>query len=189
MGLLSNAGPPSWHPAPDNVKKVCAAAGQYCKVRTTPITSRYSPVKEHRLSRMHEQGIYKGLWDLWPVRRLLSESCCLVSVRRPLWWEVGSVICQAQSVVICRYLHLICLTQFSNVYYWYSLFTSCALYTLLCHSLQILNFVRFTNIITVTVKNNNTVDWHTVVTISDKYKKLQRSRYNMHFAFLLWLWP
>jgi hypothetical protein len=34
MGLLTNAGPSEWHPAPDSLKKVCAAAGQYCKVRT-----------------------------------------------------------------------------------------------------------------------------------------------------------
>lgn len=33
MGLLSNAGPPSWHPAPEHVKEACAAAGQYCKER------------------------------------------------------------------------------------------------------------------------------------------------------------
>jgi hypothetical protein len=31
---------------------------------------------------------------LLSVRRLLSESCCLVSVGRPLWREVGSVICK-----------------------------------------------------------------------------------------------
>lgn len=34
MGLLTNAGPPEWHPAPDSLRQVCAAAGQYCKVRT-----------------------------------------------------------------------------------------------------------------------------------------------------------
>jgi len=34
MGLLTNAGPAQWHPAPDSLKQVCAAAGQYCKVRT-----------------------------------------------------------------------------------------------------------------------------------------------------------
>jgi hypothetical protein len=34
MGLLTNDGPPEWHPASDKLKKICAAAGQYCKVRT-----------------------------------------------------------------------------------------------------------------------------------------------------------
>jgi hypothetical protein len=29
----------------------------------------------------------------------LSESCCVVSVGRPLWWEVGSVSCQSLSSV------------------------------------------------------------------------------------------
>jgi hypothetical protein len=40
----------------------------------------------------------------------LSEDCCrkvarLVSVWRPLWREVGSVICHCQSAVIYQYLH------------------------------------------------------------------------------------
>jgi hypothetical protein len=42
---------------------------------------------------------------LLSARRLLSESCCLVSVGRPLWREVGSVICHSQSTVIYNYLH------------------------------------------------------------------------------------
>jgi hypothetical protein len=41
MGLLTNAGPMPWHPASDNLKKVCAAAGQYCKVRIRPAASGY----------------------------------------------------------------------------------------------------------------------------------------------------
>jgi hypothetical protein len=32
---------------------------------------------------------------LFPVGRLLSESCSLVSVGRPLWWEDGSAVCNA----------------------------------------------------------------------------------------------
>jgi hypothetical protein len=39
------------------------------------------------------------------VRRLMSKICCLVSVGRPLWREVESVICYSQSVVIYQYLH------------------------------------------------------------------------------------
>ncbi|XP_071560365.1 uncharacterized protein [Temnothorax nylanderi] len=31
MGLLTNNGPPSWHPASDETKKQCANAAQYCK--------------------------------------------------------------------------------------------------------------------------------------------------------------
>jgi hypothetical protein len=42
---------------------------------------------------------------LLSVRSLFSESCCLVSVGRPLWQEVGSVICHSQSVVIYQCLH------------------------------------------------------------------------------------
>jgi hypothetical protein len=36
---------------------------------------------------------------------LLSEICRLVSVERPLWREVGTVICHSQSVVIYQYVH------------------------------------------------------------------------------------
>jgi hypothetical protein len=36
---------------------------------------------------------------------LFSESCCLVSVGRPLRREVGSVICHSESAVIYQYLH------------------------------------------------------------------------------------
>lgn len=31
MGLLTEAGPPDWHPAPENLKDRCAAAGRYCR--------------------------------------------------------------------------------------------------------------------------------------------------------------
>ncbi|KAJ9573803.1 hypothetical protein L9F63_008840 [Diploptera punctata] len=31
MGLLSNSGVHPWHPAPENIKKVCAEAGKYCQ--------------------------------------------------------------------------------------------------------------------------------------------------------------
>jgi hypothetical protein len=42
---------------------------------------------------------------LHSVRRLFSESYCLVSVGRPLWREVGSVICHSQCIVMYQYLH------------------------------------------------------------------------------------
>ncbi|XP_054271456.1 uncharacterized protein LOC128992079 [Macrosteles quadrilineatus] len=31
MGLLTNQGPPEWHPATDKLKTICRDAGQYCK--------------------------------------------------------------------------------------------------------------------------------------------------------------
>nr|CAD7464156.1 unnamed protein product [Timema tahoe] len=31
MGLLSNAGPPDWHPATNEIKMVCREAAKYCK--------------------------------------------------------------------------------------------------------------------------------------------------------------
>jgi hypothetical protein len=42
---------------------------------------------------------------LLSVRKLLSESCCLVSVGRPPWREVVPVICHSQSIVIYQYSH------------------------------------------------------------------------------------
>jgi hypothetical protein len=56
---------------------------------------------------------------LLSVLRLLSESCCLVSVGHPLWQEVGSVICHSQCIVIYQYLHqafMLHVLQFSNLY-------------------------------------------------------------------------
>jgi L-galactose dehydrogenase len=33
QGLLTNQGPPEWHPAPDTVKRACAQAATYCRER------------------------------------------------------------------------------------------------------------------------------------------------------------
>jgi hypothetical protein len=52
--------------------------------------------------RTHSETCDQILLSVW---RLLSESCCLGSVGRPLWREVGSVICHSQCVVIYKYLH------------------------------------------------------------------------------------
>jgi hypothetical protein len=48
-------------------------------------------------------GTYEEI--LLSVRRLLSESCCLVSVGRPLWRKGGAVICHYQCIAIYQYLH------------------------------------------------------------------------------------
>ena len=32
MGLLTERGPPSWHPATNDIKHVCKQASDYCKV-------------------------------------------------------------------------------------------------------------------------------------------------------------
>jgi L-galactose dehydrogenase len=37
MGLLSNRGTPSWHPAPDEVKDTCARAAAHCRVKGASI--------------------------------------------------------------------------------------------------------------------------------------------------------
>lgn len=38
MGLLSNQGPPAWHPAPEHVRAACAKAADLCRQRGTDIT-------------------------------------------------------------------------------------------------------------------------------------------------------
>ncbi len=37
MGLLTNQGPPPWHPASDAIKQACAAAAKHCRARGTDI--------------------------------------------------------------------------------------------------------------------------------------------------------
>eukprot|EP01062_Namystynia_karyoxenos_P075155 TRINITY_DN72354_c0_g1_i1.p1 TRINITY_DN72354_c0_g1~~TRINITY_DN72354_c0_g1_i1.p1 ORF type:complete len:398 (+),score=129.13 TRINITY_DN72354_c0_g1_i1:78-1196(+) len=38
MGLLSDRGPPAWHPAPENVKAACAAAAAHCRKKGVDIS-------------------------------------------------------------------------------------------------------------------------------------------------------
>ncbi|XP_059146691.1 uncharacterized protein LOC131934638 isoform X2 [Physella acuta] len=38
MGLLSERGPPAWHPAPENIKLACARAATYCQDQGVDIT-------------------------------------------------------------------------------------------------------------------------------------------------------
>jgi L-galactose dehydrogenase len=38
QGLLTNQGTPSWHPAPDRVKHICAQAAAYCREQNTDIS-------------------------------------------------------------------------------------------------------------------------------------------------------
>ncbi|XP_060517091.1 uncharacterized protein LOC132696342 isoform X2 [Cylas formicarius] len=37
MGLLTNSGPQNWHPASENIKRLCAKAGEYCKSRNVEL--------------------------------------------------------------------------------------------------------------------------------------------------------
>ncbi|MCS7021892.1 MAG: aldo/keto reductase [Gemmataceae bacterium] len=37
LGLLTNQGPPPWHPAPESIKAACRAAADYCRQRGTDI--------------------------------------------------------------------------------------------------------------------------------------------------------
>src|SRR6185312_671823 len=38
QGLLTNQGTPAWHPAPENVKQVCAQAASYCREQGSDIS-------------------------------------------------------------------------------------------------------------------------------------------------------
>jgi hypothetical protein len=56
---------------------------------------------------------------LLSVRRLFSEICCLVSMGRPIWREVGSVICLSLSSNLPLFtsnIYVTCVLQFSNLY-------------------------------------------------------------------------
>jgi hypothetical protein len=71
---------------------------------------------------MSRYRAHSGTCDqiLLSVRRLFSESCCHVFVGRPLWREVGSVICLSQSSNVPLFISSIYFTyvlQFSN-YIW-----------------------------------------------------------------------
>jgi hypothetical protein len=70
---------------------------------------------------MSRYRAHSGTCDqiLLSVLRLFSEVCCLVSVGRPLWREVGSVICLSQSSnlpVFTSNIYVTCVLQFSNLY-------------------------------------------------------------------------
>lgn len=42
MGLLSNRGPPGWHPAHNFQKEACAAAAAHCKSQGVDISSKFT---------------------------------------------------------------------------------------------------------------------------------------------------
>jgi hypothetical protein len=56
------------------------------------------------------------IWDFWPEIFFFLQSYCLVFLGRPLWREVGSVICQSlslQSTIVSQHIH----TSFTlNIY-------------------------------------------------------------------------
>jgi hypothetical protein len=53
---------------------------------------------------------------LLSIRSLFPESCCLVSVGRPLWREVGSVVCISQSSNLPSSIYVTYVLEFSNLY-------------------------------------------------------------------------
>jgi len=38
MGLLTDNGPPSWHPASERIKTACRAAAEYCRLKSVDIS-------------------------------------------------------------------------------------------------------------------------------------------------------
>jgi hypothetical protein len=106
IGLLLVLGRPLWR---EDGSVICTAI---CECSSPHTTGRATgggilTSSHHIRSRSHVttdgQCLCQGVE---PILRLLtrhfflSEGCCLVSVGRPLWREVGSVICHCQSVVI-----------------------------------------------------------------------------------------
>lgn len=58
MRLLSNCGPPSWHPAPKEIKDRCHAAAVYCQVTFRNIQIIFSVYHHFVKSRMlYESGL------------------------------------------------------------------------------------------------------------------------------------
>jgi hypothetical protein len=83
-----------------------------CSVSGHPIyyrRRRWSHVTTDGRSVSQYVKISSPLWDLWPditsCPKVVFWNLLSVSVRRPLWREVGSVICYSRSVVIYQYVH------------------------------------------------------------------------------------
>jgi hypothetical protein len=70
---------------------------------------------------MSRYRAHSGTCDqiLLSVRRVFHEICSLVSVGRPIWREVRSIICLSQSSNLPLFtsnIYVTCVLQFSNVY-------------------------------------------------------------------------
>jgi hypothetical protein len=99
-------------------KYFCITFCMSCRSRSHITTDGQSVSQSVSMSRFRA---HFGICDyiLLLVWKLFSESCCLISVERPLWWEVGSVICLFQSSnlpVFTSCIFVTCVLQFSNLY-------------------------------------------------------------------------
>jgi L-galactose dehydrogenase len=59
MGLLSNREPTAWHPAPADVRAVCAAAAALCQERSTDIAKLAISVRHGRARHCHDASRYR----------------------------------------------------------------------------------------------------------------------------------
>jgi hypothetical protein len=71
----------------------------------------------------HYAKVSSPFWDLWSditfCPKVVFWNCCLVLLRRPLWREVGSVICLSLSSNLPSFtsnIYVTCVLQFSNLY-------------------------------------------------------------------------
>jgi L-galactose dehydrogenase len=66
MGLLTNEGPPKWHPAPAKLQAACAAAAEYCELRGANLAD---VALSYALNLPHIDCTVTGLSSVQEVRR------------------------------------------------------------------------------------------------------------------------
>lgn len=69
MGLLTNAGPPPWHPAPEELRAACAAAASYCTLRGADLADL---ALSHAFNLPHIDCTIVGLGSVDEVQRAVA---------------------------------------------------------------------------------------------------------------------
>lgn len=98
MGLLTAGGPPAWHPAPDDLKQICARAAAHCRARGAAIEQlaiQYALTQPDIATTLvgsadpgeMERNIQ---WAGEPIdRQLLDETVAILKPARNLSWSSG----------------------------------------------------------------------------------------------------
>lgn len=103
MGLLSENGPPKWHPAPSQLKSVCAAAAAHCKTKGKNISKL---ALQYSLKNKDTASVLVGMNSIQQVREnvaatieveegqsidqeLLDEVAAIIKPMKNLTWPSG----------------------------------------------------------------------------------------------------
>jgi L-galactose dehydrogenase len=98
MGLLSNRGTPSWHPAPEQVKEICGRAAAHCRVKGASIEKlavQYSLTNQEITTTIVGSADPKNMerniqWASEPIdRQLLDEVLAILKPIHNVTWESG----------------------------------------------------------------------------------------------------